>query len=159
MSKQLEILLQTRRNLLSLIDDLTIDQLNEIPAGFNNNIVWNLGHMIASQQGVCYLRAGLPLVVEEKYFESFKPGTRPSASINSDELDTLKALLLSTIDQLKADYENDLFKNYIPWTTRYNVPLSNIDETINFLTFHDGLHVGYIMALKHLVKQLNSASI
>ncbi|MEO6549101.1 MAG: DinB family protein [Ferruginibacter sp.] len=151
MDKQFEILTETRKHLLGLIADLSIDQLNKVPTGFNNNIAWNIGHMIASEQGVCYKRGGLPLVVDEKYFETYKPGTMPAADISIDEMETLKLLLLSTIEQLKADYNNKLFVNYGSWTTRYGVQLSSIDDTINFLIFHDGLHCGYIMALKHLV--------
>jgi len=50
MKKEIERLKKTRIFLLDLIKDLTTEQLNEIPKGFNNNIIWNLGHLIASQQ-------------------------------------------------------------------------------------------------------------
>lgn len=59
MVKQFDILRKTRQYVLELIANLSMEQLNEVPAGFTNNIVWNLGHMLASQQGVCYLRGGL----------------------------------------------------------------------------------------------------
>ena len=52
--RQFEILKLTRQYLLNDIKDLTVEQLNEVPAGFNNNIIWNVAHMLATQQGICY---------------------------------------------------------------------------------------------------------
>lgn len=63
MNKQIEIIRKTRVKLLEMLSDLSTDQLNKIPAGFNNNIIWNLAHLVAAQQGICYLRAGLPMVL------------------------------------------------------------------------------------------------
>ncbi|MEO6718949.1 MAG: DinB family protein [Ferruginibacter sp.] len=150
--KQIEILKKTRKYLLDLINELTIEELNEIPVGFNNNIIWNLGHMLASQQGVCYKRAGLNLVIDEKYFLDYKPETKPDHFIDAEQADKIKGLFLPAIDQLEEDYNNNVFANYPPWTNRYGVEHKNIDDTINFLLFHEGLHLGYIMALKRIVK-------
>lgn len=36
----------------------TIEQLNKVPDGFNSNIIWNVAHLIASQQNLCYMKAG-----------------------------------------------------------------------------------------------------
>ncbi|MDB4926092.1 MAG: hypothetical protein JWR23_2148 [Mucilaginibacter sp.] len=137
-----------RLSLVKLTEGLTIEQLNKIPAGFNNNIIWNLAHMIAAQQGLCYRRAGIDTIVDETFFMTYKPDTKPEKFINAAELETIKALLISTVDQLETDIKNNLFTNYTPWTTRYGVEINNISEAVNFLPFHDGLHVGYIMALK-----------
>ncbi len=49
MNKQIEILRNTRKHLLSFINDLSTEELNEIPQGFNNNIIWNLAHLTATQ--------------------------------------------------------------------------------------------------------------
>jgi hypothetical protein len=68
-------------------------------------------------------------------------------------VDQIKALLFSTLDLLAQDYEAVLFSKYTAWTTSYGVELATIDDAFNFLQFHEGLHVGYVMALKRLVKQ------
>ncbi|TDH28854.1 DinB family protein [Segetibacter sp. 3557_3] len=151
MNTCIDMLRHTRRHLLSILEDLSMDQLNDTPSGFNNNIVWNVSHMIASQQGVCYKRAGVPLIIPESFFMEYKPDTRPERYIDANEFQQTKETFLSSLDVLERDYNNNLFKNYIPWTTRYGVPLANIDETLQFLVFHEGLHFGYVMALRHLV--------
>lgn len=148
MNKAIEILKMPRLSLLKLADELTIEQLNKIPGGFNNNIAWNLAHMVSAQQSLCYKRAGLTPFVDEDFVAAYKPETKPEKFIGTAEIDIIKGLLVSTIDQLAIDLENNLFTNYIPWTTRYGVGINNIDEAVSFLPFHDGLHVGYIMALR-----------
>ncbi|MEP7111057.1 MAG: DinB family protein [Ferruginibacter sp.] len=153
MNKQFEILKKTRKSLLEFTSDLTIDQVNEIPPGYNNNIAWNLGHLVASQQVLCYLCAGLPLSIDEKFYERYKSGTKPGAMVDHNELELIKQLALSAIGQFESDYQNALFANYTPWTNRYGIEISTIDDAIAYVIFHEGLHLGFIMALKHLVKK------
>ncbi|MES2730775.1 MAG: DinB family protein [Bacteroidota bacterium] len=153
MNKQIEIIKKTRINLLNVIKDLTLDQLNEIPEGFNNNIIWNLAHLIAAQQGICYMRAGGKIVVDEKYFLNYKSETKPQQRVDQHEVDIIKQLFLSTIDRLEKDYQNDVFANYTAWTTRYGVELAHVDDALVFLPFHEGLHLGYIQALKRVIKK------
>lgn len=156
MIKAIEILQKPRLHLLQLIDSIDIHLLNEVPAGFNNNIAWNLGHIIAAQQGVCYLRAGLQTRISAEMYELYKPGTKPEKFISQAELDDFKTLFTSTLNQLEQDYNEGIFNNYVPWTTRYGVDINTIDEAISFLPFHDGLHHGYILALRRALfgKQL-----
>lgn len=153
MNKQIDTIKKVRLFLLDGIKDLSADQLNEIPPAFNNNIAWNLGHLIAAQQGVCYLRAGIKPAVDEKYIAPYKSGTKPEQYIDDNELSTIKDLMLSSLDQLQEDYQKNIFSNYTPWSTRYGVELVNIEDAIQFLAFHEGLHSAHIMALKRLVKK------
>ena len=151
MEKQFEILRKTRMFLISLLDGLSLEQLNKIPQGFNNNIAWNAGHIVAAQQGVCYRRAGLPLVIDNAFFEKYKPESKPQEQATEADVKQIKALLLSTIDDLQRDYENKKFSAYPAWTTRYGVAINSIEDAISFLDFHEGLHVGYAMALRRAV--------
>jgi len=146
--KSIDTIRNLRECALGIINELSLEELNHIPAGFNNNIAWNLGHMVAAQQGVCYKRAGLPIVVEESYFERYKPGTIPGAPITQEELDEIKSLLFSTLDQLEKDYADGIFVNYGTFTTRYGVELASIEDAVDFLPFHDGFHMGYMLALR-----------
>ena len=151
MNKTIEVFRQPRIKILDEIAALNLDQLNRIPAGFNNNIIWNLGHMIAAQQGVCYARAGLAKVINDDFFMSFKPDSKPERFYEAADVDNIKSLLFSTLDQLAADLEKGIFGNYKSFTTRYGVEISNIDDAVRFLPFHDGLHSGYIMSIRKLV--------
>ncbi len=153
MNKLIDNIRKVRISLLEQVSNLSDDTLNEVPAGFNNNIVWNVGHLITVQQGVCYLRAGLKPFVDEQYTAAYKPGTKPEKYIGLSEIESIKKLLLSSLGPLEEDYSNHIFSNYPAWTTRYGVELSNIDDALAFLGFHEGLHTGYIMALKRVVSK------
>lgn len=51
---------KTSRNLyLDFFEKYTLDQLNKIPEGFNNNLIWNIGHEIVAQQALIYKSSGL----------------------------------------------------------------------------------------------------
>ncbi|WP_114939242.1 DinB family protein [Mucilaginibacter endophyticus] len=151
MKQEFEVIKKTRLTLLNVIKDLSPEQLNHIPAGYINNLIWNLAHMISGQQGICYTRAGVPIVVDDKYYTPYRPETKPQDFANADDIAEVKELLISTIDKFEEDYHTGIFANYQSMTTRYGVTLSNIEEAIRFVPFHDGLHTGYIMALKRAV--------
>jgi len=151
MNNAIDLIRQPRLFLLGMITELSLDQLNRIPAGFSNNIVWNLGHMVASQQNICYLRGGVDLKVDADFWDLYKSGTRPERQFGADDMAIIQTLFTSTLDQLEADLATDLFDNYTPWTTRYGVAITNVHEAVQFLPFHDGLHQGVISAMKRLV--------
>lgn len=151
MKEKIETIKTTRLFLLSVIEGLNLEQFNKVPEGFNNNIIWNLGHMIAAQQGICYLRSGLELKVPENIFHEFKPGSKPERHYSQQEINDIRSMMISTLDQLITDLENGIFKTYTNITTRYNVELKNISDAIDFIPFHEGLHSGCIMSLRKLV--------
>jgi hypothetical protein len=151
MTKQIETVKKVRALLLEGIKDLTTEQLNKIPAGFNNNIIWNLGHLIAAQQGICYKRTGATPLISDDFWERFKPGSKPEVTVEAAEIENIKSLFLRSIDQLEIDCDTPVFNSYTAVTTRYGIELASIDDGINFLPFHEGLHLGTIMAIKRLV--------
>jgi len=151
MTKAIEIIKLPRIALLKAVEELTIEQLNEIPEGFNNNIIWNLAHLVATQQNICYKRAGLDIVIDDQFFTPYLPGTKPERFITAEEVETIKGLFFSTFDQLEADLQNGKFDNYTAWTTRYGNTINTGEEATAFLPFHEGIHTGYIWALKRVI--------
>jgi len=153
MDQQIEAIRRSRSFLLEQLKDLSDEQLNRIPEGFNNNIIWNLGHMITVQQGVCYKRAGLLTSISDDFWERFKPGSKPEGLINAEEIAFIKNLMVVTLEQLEVDYHKQVFGNYKAWTTRHGVELADIDDAIKFLSLHEVLHSDIIMAVKRAEKR------
>src|SRR5207248_878901 len=116
MRKSIEIVLKPRLMVLNAIKDLSPEQLNLVPQGFNNNIIWNLAHMISAQQGICYTRAGLPIVTEDKFYTPYRPDTKPADFVGEEDIATIKELFISTIEQLETDLDNGIFGNYGAFT-------------------------------------------
>lgn len=154
MNTKIESIKKLRLFLLKQIEGLSVGQLNEIPENFNNNIIWNVGHMLSAFQSLTYKRAGLPEKIEENYFKPFVPGTKPEQFFDAETIGTIKSLLVLTIDIFMIDYENKIFENYTKSEgieRTYNIEVATIDAALDFLLYHEGLHIGYILAQKHLV--------
>lgn len=153
MDKMLEVIKACRSKWLSLINELTIDQLNEIPVGFNNNLAWQFGHVIVSQQILCYRLAGQKFVINEDLIDRYKNGSKPESYIDEEEINLLKEYMLSTIDQLEIDIRNGTFDNYTSYTisTYPGFNLANVNDAITFIVSHDALHYGCSISLKRLV--------
>lgn len=153
MNRHFELIRITRYNFLELVNGLTNEQLNKIPAGFNNNIAWNFGHIVVATQGLCYGLAGLPLTVDIDLINRYKKGSAPQALICQDEIEQFKKLCVADINQLEADYNNGRFNQqpFKQYTTSFNAVLTNIDDAIAMVQSHDGLHFGYALAQRRLV--------
>ncbi len=151
MEKQFEILKANRHIILKVIENLSLEQLNKIPEGFRNNIAWNVAHLAVIQQLLCYKLSGLKIAVSEKMVEKYQKGTSPTSDMTQQELETIKILFLTQVDTFKEDYNNNVFKTYNSYPTSANITLNNISDAIEFNNFHEGIHLGYILALKNLV--------
>ncbi len=152
-NKQLDNLRRTRAYMCDFIKDLSLEKLNRIPHGFNNNIIWNLGHLVAAQQSICYTKGGLPSTLSNPLLDSFKPGSRPERFFDNDKVDEVKLLMMTSVDNLKRDYEAGTLQAFTPWTNRYGNILNNIDEAIANLILHEGLHLGVVSSIKKLVQK------
>ena len=73
-----EILRASRARLFQLIETSNQELLFKIPEGFNNNIIWQIGHCITSQQRHMYMRSGLPMYISEDFMEQFNIGSAPA---------------------------------------------------------------------------------
>jgi hypothetical protein len=143
-----------RQFVLKEISGLSIEQLNAIPSGFNNNIIWNLGHILAATQAICYRRAGQPVVIDEQYFLPFLTNTKPGNSIGQEDAHIICELLESTVAILQHDYDRRHFSNYTMSENIqaiYGIELRTIDDAIDFLLYHDGYHAAKINMIKQLV--------
>lgn len=70
---------KTSRNLfLEYFDKYSLEQLNKIPEGFSNNLIWNIGHIIVAQQALIYKLSNIQEYIPEELFELYKPGTKPT---------------------------------------------------------------------------------
>ncbi len=151
MEKAFNILIETRKNIKALVEKYSIDQLNNTPAGFRNNILWNLGHVVVTQQLLCYKNADSPVLIPDDIVESFKKGTSPARTYSKDELQYLLDKLEELATRVRSDYQSGHFKTYNSYTTSYGVALNSIEDAIAFNNTHEGLHYGYMMAMSKLI--------
>ncbi len=140
-----------RRHYLKLIENYSLEQLNKIPDGFSNNLVWNLGHIIVSQQGLVYRLSGLPTNVSDEMRNTYMNGTKPTGMTTQAELDELKVLLFSLMEKTKEDYAAGKFTTYNEYTTGTGFNLASTEEAIQFNNYHEALHMGFMMNIRKFV--------
>ncbi len=151
MDTQFEVLKKSRELVLNLIDGLTIEQLHKIPEGFNNNIAWNVAHLVVTQQLLHYKLSGLQCLVSDELIDNYRKGTKPSETFTEEELEEVKELLLGLPDTLKEDFEAGIFTDYTSYKTSTGFVLDSFKTALAFNNMHEGMHLGVIMAMKKLV--------
>lgn len=148
-----DVFAKTRGFFKAYLEELSLAQLNAIPNGFNNNIIWNIGHSIVTEQILVYKLSGLKPNVSDALIEKYKKGTKPNGKATQEEVDELKVLAFSTIEHTKADFSTKVFSTYNEYTlsTTGNT-LTNVNQAIQFALIHEGMHAGYILALLRVLK-------
>ena len=93
------------------------------------------------------------MIVSDELVGKYRKDTKPEGFVTQEEVNEIKDLLLTTIDKTKVDYSDGIFKSYQEYTvsTTGNT-LTNIDEAFQFIMFHEGMHLGYVMALQRAIK-------
>jgi len=151
MKAQFSIFKQNRQVFIRLIEGLTLEQLNEIPDGFVNNIAWNFCHMVVSQQTLCYVKAGRQPRISQSHIDKYGRGTRPGDFIGKEEIDFFKEQAIRLIDEFESDWNAGLFTEYQAFTTSLGVALNTCEEALHYAFGHDQLHLGYSQALRRAV--------
>lgn len=144
MRTEIDILRKARIKMLERINGLSIEQLNHIPEGFNNNIIWNMGHLLASQESIMYKRSGQAMNVDQGFVDAYKNGSRPMTKVEAVEIQHIKDLMLSSLDKMEQDLHQGMFNNYNPWTVSIGIEIETKENALNFLPFHEGLHQSLI---------------
>jgi uncharacterized damage-inducible protein DinB len=152
MKEHITNLKATRELIAKVVDGLSIEQINTIPKGFNNNIAWNLGHMLVTQQLLIYALSGTKTIVPSATIELFRKGTAPEKQVSKEQLQEIMEFMNATVDQLAEDLAADIFGIYKEYPTSYGVVLHSVEQAVVFNNMHEALHLGYIMAMKRALE-------
>lgn len=152
MQQQFTIVRQNRKILYRYLTGLSEAELFTIPKAFNNNIWWNIAHVVLTQQKLVYGLSGLPLNISKELVAKYKKGTFPEGQPSAVEVEEIKKLLFELPEQTEEDYKKAIFKGFKPYMTTPKVGLNSVEDAIEFNSFHEGLHLGSIMALVRAVK-------
>jgi len=143
---------KTNRKLhLDFLDKYNLEQLNLTPPKFSNNLIWNIGHIVAAQQALIYKSSNLPINISDEFFDRYKPGTKPGEPVLQNEVEEIKSLLISIIDQTEADLANGKFVTFNERTTITGFHLGSLQDALVFNNYHEGLHLGYMKSIARFV--------
>lgn len=140
---------ETSRGLYqNFLDNYSLDQLNTIPPGMSNNLIWNIGHVIVSQQKLVYALSGLPMHISDSLFEKYQNGSSPDGKTTQAEVDEIKKLLSEMVEKTKSDFEAGVFKEFHPYQTKTGFHLGTWKEATEFNNYHEGIHLGIMLQIK-----------
>jgi hypothetical protein len=151
MESAFKIWTKNRSIYLDLLEKYSLEQVNIIPTGFSNNLIWNIGHIVAVQQRLVYSCSGLPMNISDELLTRYKPGSKPSTTETQETVDLLKSLLISVISQTKNDYAQSKFVTYKEFTTLTGFHIASTKEAIEFNNYHEGMHLGFMWNIKKFI--------
>jgi len=140
---------RTARNTISkLLESHSLEQLNKIPDGFSNNLIWNIGHVVVVQQMLTYKLSGLPMMISDEMVAKYMRGTKPEDLVTQGEVDQIRELLFATLEQTQKDFDAAIFKEYQEFTTMSGFTVKNAKDAMEFNNYHEGVHTGIMMRIR-----------
>jgi hypothetical protein len=148
----LDHLVQIRVNFKKVLESMPEEKLFEIPKGFKNHIMWNFAHNVVTQQALVYRLAGLPVIVSDELINKYRKGTEATPEIIKGFREEIIVTSFSTLEKTQKDILTpEIFKNYSPYATSFGVELKSATEAMLFNNVHEGLHLGYAMAIRKAI--------
>ncbi len=136
-----------RQNASDLISKFSEEQIHKIPKGFKNNLIWNFGHMIVTQHILTFGLSNLSLLIDDEIISKYRKGSSPVIEESKNTVEDLQKVSEKLIDETKDAYNQNRFTNFNKYETSFKVTLNNIEDALAFNNIHEGLHLGYMMAL------------
>ncbi|WP_159888563.1 DinB family protein [Paenibacillus puerhi] len=134
-----------RQVVLQQVQVIPEELLDVQPAGFNNTIRWNVGHIIYWMEKYSTLSFGSPSAIPDSYGTLFNSGTKPSdwtfAPPSQKELIEMLTAQLSRLSELTPEILGEKL------STPYAMgpfQFSTAGELINFALIHEAIHLGTI---------------
>jgi len=134
--------------------NISDEESERIPEGFSNNIKWNIGHIVVTQD---FLINRLVLqresLIPKEMTKLFKMGSSPKEwNQKAPTLEELFGLLKSNAEQLKELLTDKLDHPLENHMTIGSYSMKTVDELFSFTLFHEGIHQGVIQGLKYTVQ-------
>ncbi|NJB36887.1 DinB family protein [Croceivirga sp. JEA036] len=143
---------ENREKLKDFLTSLDKDTLFTVPEGFNNNIWWNIAHTVVTEQLLIYKLSGTPMQISDTLVAKYRKGTFPEENPTEDEFNEVLELLTTLPKRTLEDYKNGVFSTYNAYQTSFGFELTSVEDAISFNNFHEGMHFGYILALKRAIQ-------
>ena len=152
MSSPFDVLRATRQSLAAAVDAMTPEQRTAIPGGFNNHVLWNVGHLAVTEQLLAYGLADQPLGVSDEMVGAFRKGTSPRDWTRAWTWDEIRTLFLTLPDRTAHDVAaGGRFSGFRSYTTTPGVVLNSVEDAVRFNLYHEGIHLGSVLALRRML--------
>lgn len=154
MSLPFEATKANRRIFLSMLENYSLEQLNFIPEGYNNNLFWNIAHSAATMQLLVYSLSNSNWRIPKEIVKGYRNGTSPERLYTQQEVDAVKSIIVFSAEQCEKDYKDGYFGDYKGLLTATGFDMKTVEDAINFNLYHEGLHMGYVLAMRRFVADI-----
>lgn len=138
----------TRYHMMREIDGLSDEQFLHIPEGRDDNIIWNVGHLLCSISRLAYVFSGHPLPIPEDYLPRFGKDTCATDWTSNPDVRDVLQRFTDFPAQLETDYLAGKFTEYKALQIVPDDNIASIEEAVAFHCFHEGLHIGKVLTIK-----------
>ena len=145
MKTQFDILRGLRKTVLNNTAELTEAQYNTIPKHNNNNVIWNMTHILSIQQLLTYGMTKNPYTIDDSMIFPFKKNTKPETNYAMDFIEKVRNTMLHQVDVLEQRYNEGILNNVpVPFRSSLGIEFDTIEGIIQFNTMHETLHITVI---------------
>jgi hypothetical protein len=148
MKTNLKLLKASISNIAEMVKSLSNEQLNEIPVGYSNNIIWNVAHLVVTQKLLIYDLSNNELNLDDNFLATYRKGGKPNGIVGEEECKSIILLFEYLYTELEQDLEGLDFSKFKVYQTSYNFEITNLEEAITFNNLHFGLHFAFLLKLK-----------
>jgi hypothetical protein len=144
-----------RESSIELLDSvISEEQADIIPNGHNNSLRWNLGHIVAAQEGVMYyFGMNQPGEIPAEIQEAFQTGSSPKDwSAPPLTLNEIREMLVEQRERMRETFSERLGEPSAKVFTFADKNLEMTGDLFIFTIWHEGLHQGVINGMKRALK-------
>ncbi|WP_068675040.1 DinB family protein [Oceanobacillus sp. Castelsardo] len=137
---------RTRKALSQTLEGVSPEVLESVPTGFNNNIHWQVGHILVVTEHFFFKgQEKLPA----NYSKIFGPGTKPADWAGDiPKVETLVEQLNEQLVRVK-EIPSEAFNQKLPKRFLGNETYGELAATG---AFHEAMHLGQIQSLKRMIE-------
>ncbi|WP_243292332.1 DinB family protein [Bacillus sp. FJAT-47783] len=145
----------TREITENMLKKIPESDFMDIPAGFNNNLLWNFGHIAYVQDMLVYHLIGETMHVPDSYETYFARGTKPKDwALAPPTIDEVKMVLVEQKERIHENLRGKLDTPLPqPFTNGTGKEFYTVGETLLFSTYHEALHMNTILRIYRSLKQ------
>lgn len=140
-----------RQVTLQTVKEVTEEQARKIPAGFNNNLLWNLGHLFLYTEQFAFGPAQEEMEIPGGFREMFAMGAKPADwTAPPPSLAELLKLLADQPNRIREKLSARLTEKVAKPLAFPGITLTTVGELLTFNLYHEGVH---IQAIRTLMRQ------
>lgn len=143
----------SRTSTLILLNNIDEEIWNIQPEGFPNNIRWNAGHVYVTAEDFLKDADANYEVTRPEWDKLFLDGTRPSEwGDNVPSKEEIIAALEEQRDHIENYFQDKLANDASNVRDVNGTLLDTVDASLQFVTWHEGIHLGVTKSLKDALK-------